>query len=200
KKTDERVEFELVVQVFVEGVVVSTEGLFNGSECVEGMFNHTIERKQFLNDDLGPSGGCTGNLVWACDSKDPLVTKLLTMLTDKLRKHLYRGPIDVNAVVTEDEVYALEFTPRFGYDALPTLLHALCRFDFGNFLDNLARGYSCDVQLEGDFAVGVRLSIPPWPSEKFHAEDTVPINGFDKDSWEYFYPYDVMEENDELKS
>jgi len=185
-------KIELTVQEFLEGVAVSTEGWFNGHEWIPGLFNHTIERKQFLNDDLGPSGGCVGNLVWPCDSGDPLVRELLTPLTEVLALHRYRGAIDVNAVVNEEGIYALEFTPRFGYDAFPTLLHSLCDFNFGAFLDNLARGYSCNETLVDGFGAGVRLTLPPWPSEKFHAEERIPIAGFSAASLDKFYPYDVM--------
>ena len=193
-------DVELTVQEFIEGVAVSTEGWFNGSEWIEGMFNHTIERKQFLDGDIGPSGGCTGNVVWPCDSKDPLVKQLLLKLTEVLRKHEYIGPIDVNAVVNEDGVYGLEFTPRFGYDAFPTLLHSLSDFDFGVFLGDCARGTECNVRLSPGFGAGVRLSIPPWPNEKYHNEDCISLRGFDDDARESFYPYGVVLEGEELKS
>jgi len=193
-------DVELTVQEFVEGVAVSTEGWFNGSEWVEGMFNHTIERKQFLDGDLGPSGGCTGNVVWPCDSSDPLVKQTLTKLTEALREHRYVGAIDINCVVNEDGVYGLEFTPRLGYDAFPTLLHSLCDFDFGVFVNSLACGEASDVRLTSGFGAGVRLSIPPWPNEKYHNEDCVSLRGFDDDAREYFYPYGVTLEGDELKS
>ena len=55
-------DFEL--QEFIKGVAISTEGWFNGHEFMRP-FNHTVERKQTMNDNLGPSGGCSGNLVWA---------------------------------------------------------------------------------------------------------------------------------------
>lgn len=183
---------ELTIQEFISGIAVSTEGWFNGEDWCEGMFNHTIERKQFLNGDLGPSGGCTGNLVWSCDAKDPLVVELLLPLTDFMREHKYKGAIDVNAVANKDGAYALEFTPRFGYDAFPTLLIALANFDFGGFLDSLARGYPCLENLTQGFGAGVRLSIPPWPSEKFHAEEHIPIQGLSERSREWFYPMDVQ--------
>jgi phosphoribosylamine-glycine ligase len=194
-------EVELVVQEFLEGVAISTEGWFTGQDWVSGMFNHTIERKQFLNDDLGPCGGCTGNLVWGCDSEDPLVRELLTPLTDVLKEYEYRGAIDVNAVVNEEGAYALEFTPRFGYDAFPTLLTSLCNFNFGRFLDAVARGYDCSEYLTEGFGAGVRLSLAPWPSEKFHAEERIPIAGMGQRSLEWFYPYDVqLSQEGELES
>jgi phosphoribosylamine-glycine ligase len=185
-------EIELTIQEYVPGVAVSTEGWFDGNDWVIGMFNHTIERKQFLNGDLGPSGGCTGNLVWPCGEEDPLVRELLTPLTKFLQTHQYKGAIDVNAVVNEEGAYALEFTPRFGYDAFPTLLVSLAQFDFGRFLDSLARGYPCNESLTEGFGAGVRITIPPWPSEKFHAEEHVPVNGLSERSREWFYPMDVQ--------
>lgn len=185
-------EIELVIQEYIQGVAVSTEGWFNGKTWVEGMFNHTIERKQFLNDDLGPSGGCTGNLVWKCSMKDPLVKELLLPLTRLLEERMYRGAIDVNSVVNERGCYALEFTPRMGYDAFPTLLTTLCAFDFGYFLDSLARGYDCKETLLDGFGAGVRLTIPPWPSEQFHAQERVPMAGLSPADRKWFYPQDVQ--------
>jgi phosphoribosylamine--glycine ligase len=193
-------EIELTVQEFIEGVAVSTEGWFNGSEWIEGMFNHTLEKKSFLAGDIGPSTGCTGNLVWACDSKDPIVKQTLTKLTNTLRKHRYIGPIDINCVVNKKGVYGLEFTPRFGYDAFPTTLHTLCDFDFGYFIDSLSRGGSPDVTLREGFGAGVRIGLPPWPSEKFKGEAGTPIRGFEEEDREWFYPYEVQLVDDELVS
>jgi phosphoribosylamine-glycine ligase len=193
-------EVNITVQEFIEGIAISTEGWFNGHEWIEGMFNHTLERKQFLNDDLGPSGGCTGNVVWACSGDDPLVKQLLTPLTNALHEHLYVGPIDVNAVVNKKGVYALEFTPRFGYDAFPTLLFSLCDFDFGAFIDDLARGDVSGETLSPGFAAGVRLSLPPWPSEQFKHEGGVRLQGFEEKDKALFYPFGVLLQDEELCS
>ena len=193
-------EASLTIQEFIKGVAFSTEGWFNGSEWVDGMFNHTIERKQFLTGDLGPSTGCTGNLVWACDADDPVVKKTLLKLTDRMRKHRYVGAIDVNTVVSSKGIYALEFTPRFGYDAFPTLLTSLCEFDFGAFIDDLSRGDLPKVELAPGYAAGIRLSIPPWPAEQYHADAGVKIRGFSEEDKEWFYPYEVQLVDGELQS
>jgi phosphoribosylamine-glycine ligase len=193
-------EVELSVQEFIEGIAVSTEGWFNGEEWAEGMFNHTLEKKSFLAGDLGPSTGCTGNIVWACDADDPIVKQTLTKLTVTLRKHRYVGPIDVNTVVNKEGVYGLEFTPRFGYDAFPTALHALCDFDFGSFIDSLASGASSTESLSEGFGAGVRIGLPPWPSEKFHGEAGIPLRGFEEEDLECFYPYEVVLTENELQS
>ena len=190
---------EMTVQEFVEGVAVSTEGWFNGEEWIEGMFNHTLEKKHFLAGDLGASGGCSGNVVWRCDRRDPIVEGTLAGMTELLRERCYCGPIDINCVVNERGVYGLEFTPRFGYDALPTLLH-LAEFDFGDFVGSCARGQSSDAALADGYAAGVKLSISPYPSKRYDAQEGVPLRGFGPGDDEWFYPYNVRLEDEELRS
>ena len=180
------------LQEFVEGTCVSSEAWFCGGNFVLP-FNHTIERKQLMNDDLGPSGGCTGNVVWACGDCEtcPICKTTLWPIEEFLRSVNYVGPIDVNAVVADSGIFALEFTPRFGYDATPTLLCALLASPVGVFLDSVARGICREMPLLPDFAAGVRVTVPPWPSEKFPGPEGLPLRGiknFDK-----FYPYDVMD-------
>jgi phosphoribosylamine--glycine ligase len=193
-------EIELTVQEFVKGVAVSTEGWFNGQDWIPGLFNHTLERKQFLNDDLGPSGGCSGNLVWRCERSDRIVRNTLLRLTGLLREHNYIGPLDINCVVRGGEVYGLEFTPRFGYDAFPTLLHCLCDFPFGEFIDDCARGEMPDVELEEGFAAGIRLTLPPYPSTKQEAQEGVQIRGLSNEDARWFYPYNVTVTDEGLAS
>lgn len=198
-RTKVKGEAEFELQEFKEGICVSTEGWFNGNTFV-GPFNHTIERKQLMCGDIGPSGGCTGNLVWTVDNDgDPLVDALLGMASI-LRRENYIGPIDLNAVVGDEGFYGLEFTPRFGYDAFPTFLHGLFEGNFGSWVSNLSRGGSEDPALRSGFAAGVRISLPPWPSEDFKAQAGIPIRGLTAADLRFFYPYDVALKGDELES
>jgi phosphoribosylamine--glycine ligase len=178
-------EPELVIQQFVKGVAVSTEGWFDGENWLESMFNHTLETKKTLNDDLGPSEGCAGNIVWSCDSDDPIVKQSLLKLTDTLREARYVGPFDINCVVNEEGLYALEFTPRFGYDAFPTLLCSLCDFDFGSFIDLSCHGQSGNQHLGEGFGAGVRLTVP---LDEDH-QGTTQVRGFSPEELQWFYPY-----------
>jgi phosphoribosylamine--glycine ligase len=183
---------EFTLQEFVEGTAISTEGWFDGREWV-GRFNHTIERKHFLVGDLGPSGGCTGNLVWACDDDDPMVVAGIAKVTEFLAHHKYKGAIDLNAVVNDEGLYGLEFTPRFGYDAFPTFLSALYVGEIGELLYKIATDDQgpADMDLVDGFGAGVRVSVPPWPTEKYHAEEGVPIRGLRQGDLDWFYGYDI---------
>lgn len=181
------------LQEFIEGTCISTECWFNGVDFVRP-FNHTIERKQLMNDDLGPSGGCTGNVVWACFDGCPICDATVARLNDFLFRHRYCGPIDVNAVVSENGIFGLEFTPRFGYDAAPTLLLALLDEPLGDFLYACARGTASQMIVKDGFATGVRVTVPPWPLEKYHPPEGTPLRGLR--SFANFYPYDVMRGGD----
>jgi phosphoribosylamine-glycine ligase len=169
-------QFEL--QSFAKGVALSTELWFQNGEYIAPLTNHTLERKELMNDDVGPSGGCVGNVVWLCDGCP--VCEAAKCLVPWCEAHRYHGPLDLNAIVAKDSIYGLEFTPRFGYDATPTFLWELVRGDLGDFFSHVARGDLRDIDVATDtFGAALRVTIPPWPSEKHTAEENVPIRGID---------------------
>ena len=186
---------EFTIQEFVDGVCVSTECWFNGVDFVKGMFNHTLERKQLMCGDLGPSGGCTGNVVWAARQDSVLVDQLLK-LRPFLQEERYCGPIDINTVVSESGIYGLEFTPRFGYDATPTLFYELLDGPVDEVLLNIAAGLAPTFGLRSGYAAGIRLSLSPWPAEKYHGPEGVPIRGLGRSPFEHLCFCDVMENKD----
>lgn len=148
-----------ITQEKIDGVEVSTEGWFAQGKWQA--LNHTIEHKRFLEGDIGPQTGCMGNIVWACE-EDELVKQALIPLTQFLTKAEYCGPLDINCIVTEEDAYFLEFTPRFGYDAFQALTELYKGSTF-EFLWKAACG-SGDITLSEDYAIAVRLSFPPYPS------------------------------------
>ncbi len=147
-----------IVQDKVKGIEVSTEGWFNGEEFK--CFNHTIEYKRMMEGDVGPMTGCMGNVVWSCE-QDKLVDYALIPLVPLLKKVDYCGPLDVNCSCTEDEAYFLEFTPRFGYDAIQAWSE-LIRGTLFDFLWRLSIGDTLP-KIRDDYAIAVRLTVPPYP-------------------------------------
>jgi phosphoribosylamine---glycine ligase len=184
-------EYEL--QEFKDGVAISTEGWFNG-ETFMVPFNHTVERKQTMNGNLGPSGGCSGNLVWAWQvGTNHIIEEGIKLMGPVLREFGYVGPIDLNSIVNEEGVWALEFTPRFGYDALPSFLE-LFQGDLGeDLIAPLARGEKPkEFVLKGGYGSALRVNVPPYPSDQFHHEGNVPIRGLERKDREHLFFYDVM--------
>ncbi len=115
-----------IVQEFIEGVEISVEGWFNGKDFLYP-YNITMEDKKLLNDDVGPNTGCSQNLVKQLRPARPKIARLLLEpLVPVLAKGGFCGQIDVNCIVDgQGKVYALEFTPRAGYDATSTLVMGL---------------------------------------------------------------------------
>lgn len=158
----------LIVQKIVDGIEVSTEGWFNGRSFITP-YNHTFEEKCFLNDNLGPATGCMGNIVLARQS-DKLTRATIEKLGSFLGLVGYRGPVDVNCIVTKDKAYALEITARMGYDAVEALLEGLNEPIVDLFFET-ALGIKKKMDVTSDCMIAVRLSVPPWPHAKPTAEN-----------------------------
>lgn len=151
-----------IVQERVEGIEISTEGWFNGKEWVKP-FNHTMEKKRFMEGDKGPNIGCAGNVVWPTEV-DKLVESTLMPLEPLLTKVNYVGPIDVNCIVNS-EAYFLEFTPRLGYEAIQAWSELL-KVSLFDYLYKVASGQTNEIAHQDEQAIAVRLSIPPYPSKE----------------------------------
>jgi phosphoribosylamine-glycine ligase len=171
---------EFILQEVVSGTEISTEGWFNGEDFF--LINGTLEEKKFMNEGKGPNTGCSGNLVWLYDqtNKPFIFREGLEKMKGFLQEYDFRGMIDLNTIVTDSRLYGLEWTPRFGYDASATLY--TCFNGLGDFLGECASGGSPSVDIINTYAAGVRLSIPPYPSEirGKHPEE-VPIEGLEED-------------------
>lgn len=194
-------EPSFVLQEFIEGTCISSEAWYARDHFIFPT-NHTLERKQLMCGDIGPSGGCTGNVVWRCDERDCPLCRNLGRLSSFLSKVNYCGCIDINSVVSKDgNIYALEFTPRFGYDAFPTLLYGLFDGNFGDFIEDCAKNRGpYEMPLRSGYAAGVRISTPPWPNELYKSKEGLSLRGLRRDAFKSFYPYEVSRFEDELKT
>jgi phosphoribosylamine--glycine ligase len=191
-----------VLQEFIEGVVVSSEAWYSNGLWVPPC-NHTVEVKKSMNDDLGPSTGCSGNITWNDDSE--IIAQGISKFDKLAKEHSFTGQIDLNAVVNESGVYGLEWTPRMGYDATPTYL-TLVEEDLGEFFANMAKGTPSDnISTDLSYAGAIRISIPPYPMEVKSGVDTerlspnegIPIQDWEDDQGNLYF-YEVMMENDIL--
>jgi phosphoribosylamine--glycine ligase len=193
-----------VLQEFVEGVVVSSELWCDGTKFLRPG-NHTLEVKAFMDGNHGPATGCSGNILWIEDGPCRIINNGVAKVEAACVAAGHVGPIDLNAVVNDEGVFALEWTPRFGYDATPTQMF-LMNGGIGKFLSDVARGQAYEVPMNDKFAAGIRLSIPPYPLEPEKPEHVqlvrpnigIPIRGLTEANSGSLYFYEVMEQEGAL--
>jgi phosphoribosylamine-glycine ligase len=146
---------EHMLQRKIEGTEVSSEVWIGKQGPVH--FNHTVETKRLMDADLGPAIGSQSNTVWIERDKKGLLVSLLTKMASRLHKEGYIGPCDANCIISEGKPYFLEWSPRFGYDALYCLLSLVK----GKLSDFFLKDF--DVEFHTGYAASQRISIPPYP-------------------------------------
>jgi phosphoribosylamine--glycine ligase len=144
---------DYILQEKIDGTELSTEVWIGKQGPVH--FNHTIESKRLMDANLGPAIGSQSNTVWI--NEKGLLVSLLTKMAEYLQSQAYIGPCDANCIIKDRKPYFLEWTPRFGYDAIFCLFSLLksnlSEFFTKNFRAQFGKGY----------AASQRISIPPYP-------------------------------------
>ena len=155
-----------VLQEFIKGVEVSTEIFFSNGVPIYPV-NSTLETKKFLSYDLGQNTGCQTSVVWNYAMKEPRLYQMgLKKALLLFEKAGYSGPVDLNTIVSskDEQPYGLEFTARFGYNALYALME-LIEGDAGKVIADIAQGKAKTIPVKSGFGTAVRISIPPYPTE-----------------------------------
>lgn len=188
-------KIEFILQKVVEGVEISTEGLFDGHRFVS--FNHTFEEKKLMTGNLGPAIGSQNNVVWVKRDLNGLLVKEFKKLEPRLRAAGYVGPLDVNCIVSERDrkPYFLEWSVRFGWDAFYCLL-TLLNGSIRAFLINRLR-----ANFKQGFAASERITIPPFPYQvkdllDNYAKGVDIASGFDSP---HFWAEDVLKNGEKIE-
>lgn len=149
------------LQQKIEGIEISINRYFNGSDWV-GPSEITIEHKSLFNNNIGPKTGEMGNLMWYDTGDGRLFNETIGRLKTYLEQANFRGNIDINCFVQEDEAYPIEVTARFGCPIIhsQSVMHLSPWFDF---LGAVADGRSYDLQHRDGFCIALTLALPPFP-------------------------------------
>lgn len=144
------------------GIEIGVARYFNGKDWV-GPIELNIEHKDLYSGGLGPKTYEMGTLMWFTDDeKNKLYRETLAKLKDYLKKIDFRGDVDVNCIVSGNNVYPLELTTRFGWPA--THLHVeLIKSPISEFLKAVADGKQYDLKYKKEFSTAVLVATPPFP-------------------------------------
>lgn len=161
------------LQTKVHGVEISTEGFFDGKSFLPGFWNHTLERKKFMNGDIGPNTGCAGDVMWWTDT-NRVIEEGIKKLEPLLAKMGFYGQIDLNTIVERIwepgkkdpafKVWGLELTPRFGINASVTLMQ-LVNQPMSRYFVEAAHREIKEIRKDKGYALSVTVSIPPHPNK-----------------------------------
>ena len=157
---------DILLQEKVHGVEVTSEGFWNGNRWEESFWNHTLEKKKLMNDDVGPNTGCAGDVLMAA-RRDRLVEQSIARLAPMLLKTNFYGQIDINTIVSlqDQKVYALELTPRFGINASLTFM-SMWATEMGEWFLRVGRRGSPEIRVANSYGASVTVSVPPFPGTK----------------------------------
>lgn len=142
-------------------------------------------------------GNCAGNVMWSSD--DWVMKEGLYKFEDILRQEHIPLLIDLNCIVDpeREQLRALEWTPRWGFDSEPAIFAVGLDQELGQFLSDMAHGSATEFPMKAGFTAGVRVTIPPYPADDTRAPAGLPILGLsDKDLTDWFYAYDLMKTSD----
>lgn len=152
-----------ILQSIVKGSEVSTE-IWCSSGVPIYPANSTWETKKLLAGELGVRTGCEVSLVGHYEGHsskllDATVGKLLPLL----KYSRWTGPIDVNAIVSEEDhkPYFLEFTPRMGYSAIYAFM-AILGIPISEFLYRVSRG-AFAIPFRSTWGTALKVHTPPYP-------------------------------------
>jgi phosphoribosylamine--glycine ligase len=180
--SDGKTHGTFMMQEKVEGVEFSVNGWLGKNGFLKYV-EECWEHKTFMNDDVGPNTGETGSAIrYMKMSESQLAQEVLLPLEGDLIKMGHTGSVDVSVIIDEDgSPRPMEFTCRLGWPSFNIVqtLHP----DPCEWLAHLVDGDDTFEPMP-DIAVGIVMSIPPWPNKNPEpkASNGIPVWGLDDEN------------------
>jgi len=148
---------------------------FNGVDFVYPIVV-SVNTTRLMEGDHGPIVDSMGVTLRACDRDKKAFTQTLLKLKDTLRLVDYSGMITAKCIFTEEDVKVTTLLPYFQYDLLYAFFEGI-QEEIGTSLQEIAIGKKREFKFPERYAIGVRISIPPYPYNHEETKKSV-LDGF----------------------
>lgn len=184
--TSEQPDF--VLMEYLTGIEVGVGAYFDGENFLKPALLDW-EHKRFFPGDMGELTGEMGTVV-TYRGAEKIFDLTLAKMTKSLREARHCGYINLNTIINAEGIWPLEFTSRFGYPGF-AICDALHTEGWDEVLRRLTQRIDGDLPTREGFAVGVVVTVPPFPYADGYARLSkgLPI---------FFHPSLTVEDRDNL--
>ena len=151
---------DFVLQEARKGVEIAVTGIFDGQRWRGAYVNQEV--KKLMSGDEGPATGQMGEM-GLLDPGGKVFKAALEPLTEFLAREKYHGCIDLNCIATKDSLVPLEWTSRFGYPTVWSLVELL-NVPVADWLAAMASGEG-PIRWHHAFNCNVVVGSGPFPVE-----------------------------------